>query len=305
MVASWLAALWLGLMAPSSVPEAREGGGEVVVDVLEVLVEADDSGYSSGELRRGDRVSVVDVGRSGWLAIIPPDGSFDWVDASAIQARDDGSGQVLADQASIRSGLAGARMPGPPRSALSRGAIVRLLDRPPLTIGKGPKARSWRAIAPVEGEVRYVRLEGVRLDPRPTSASSSDPGVRPSRVDGGSGPGSDAITRFEEALQRSRAIDSTVEQARRTLTLARTPTERNYDARGMLQASSRKVDGQKVLALIGPEGAPIAYLVVPPGIPASRLLTRKVGVRGEVHFNESLGARLITVRDLDPLDKPR
>ena len=89
------------------------------------------------------------------------------------------------------------------------------------------------------------------------------------------------------------------------MALARTTTERGYDARGMLQASSRKVDGQKVHVLIGPEGTPVAYLAIPPGIPASRLLTRKVGVRGEVHFDESLGARLITVKDLDPLDRPR
>ena len=38
---------------------------------------------------------------------------------------------------------------------------------------------------------------------------------------------------------------------------------------------------------------------------AAKLLARKVGVRGDVHFNEALGARLITVRDLDTLDKPR
>lgn len=306
MVASWLAALWLGLIAPASVPEAREDGGEVVVDVLEVLVEPDDSGYASGELRRGDRVSVVSGGKLGWLAIVPPNGSFDWVDASTIRAEKDGRGVVEADQAPVRSGADGARMPGPPLPSLAKGATVHLLDRPPLKLGTGAKARSWRAIAPLEGEVRYVRLGGVRLDPRATS-KSDDPRVQPVQIDrGGSGvEASEAISKFEQALRRSRAIDSQVDETRRTLSIARTSTERGYDARGMLQASSRKVDGQKVHALIGPEGTPVAYLSIPPGIPASRLLTRKVGVRGEVHFNESLGARLITVRDLDPLDKPR
>jgi hypothetical protein len=306
MVASWLAALWLGLIAPASVPEAREDGGEVVVDVLEVLVEPDDSGYSSGELRRGDRVSVVGRGRPGWLAIAPPEDSFDWVDASSIRAGADGRGRVVADQAAVRTGADGARMPGPPRPALAKGASVRLLDRPALTLGTGSKARSWLAIEPLEGEVRYVRLKGVRLDPVATS-KSDDPRVQPTQIDrGGSGvEAGDAISKFEEALRRSRAIDNKVEETRLKLNLARTSTERGYDARGMLQASSRKVDGQKVHALIGPEGRPIAYLVIPPGVPASRLLTRKVGVRGDVHFNESLGARLITVRDLDPLDKPR
>ena len=232
-----------------------------------------------------------------------PEGSFDWVDASTIRDDGDGRGRIVAARASVRSGADGARMPGPPRSPLVDGATVRLLDRPPLTLGTGARSRSWRAIAPPEGEVRYVRADGVRLDPRATS-KADDPRVRPAQVDPGGVTG-DPVSNFERALRRSRAIDARIDEARARLDLARTGTERNYDARGLLQATSRKVDGQKVHALIGPEGTPIAYLAIPPGIPASRMLTRKVGVRGDVRFNESLGARLITVRDLDPLDKPR
>jgi hypothetical protein len=295
MIASWLVALWLGLIPPPGTP-----GGVVVVDALEVLDEPADSGFSTAELKRGDRVSVVDQTRDGWLAIEPPAGSFDWVDASAIRDHGDGRGEVVAGQTSPRSGADGARMPGRPRPPLSQGATVRLLDRPPLVLGQGAKARSWRAIAPLEGEVRYVRRDDVRLDPSPTSRAD-DPRVRVAQVE----TVDDPVSRFEQALRRSRALDASVEEARRSLAIARTTTERGYDARGLLQASSRKVDGQKVHALIGPEGTPVAYLAIPAGIPASRLLTRKVGVRGEVHFNESLGARLITVRDLDTLDKPR
>ena len=102
MVALWLAALWLGLIAPASVPEAREDGGEVIVDVLEVLVEPDDTSYSSGELRRGDRVSIISRNKPGWLAIAPPEGSFDWIDPSSIRAGEDGRGQVVADRAPVR-----------------------------------------------------------------------------------------------------------------------------------------------------------------------------------------------------------
>ncbi len=80
MVALRLAALWLGLIAPASVP-----GGEVISDALDVLVEPDDSGYASSELKRGDRVTVVPGASPGWLAIAPPPEAFDWVDASAIR----------------------------------------------------------------------------------------------------------------------------------------------------------------------------------------------------------------------------
>jgi hypothetical protein len=302
MVAGWLAAFWLGLIAPASVPEARETGGEVIVDVLEVLDEADLSSYASAELKRGDRVVVLDSSRPGWLTIAPPTGSFHWVDSASILDQKDGTGRVIAAKASIRSGATGARLPGPPRSTLDKGAVVRLLDLPTLTVGAGAKARTWRAIATADGEVRYVKADAIRLDGLPTV----DVQVKPvQQGDPGGGSTQSAIQKFETALERSRRIDHDVDQIKQKLAASRTQTERGYDAKGMLQASSRKVDGQKVHALIGPQGLPIAYLTIPPGIPANRLLARKVGVRGEVHFNESLGNRLITVKDLDPLDKPR
>ena len=53
------------------------------------------------------------------------------------------------------------------------------------------------------------------------------------------------------------------------------------------------------------DGSTEAYLDIPPGIDLKGLMTRRVGVRGTVHYNESLRARLISVRDLEPLDKDR
>jgi hypothetical protein len=301
MVAFWLAALWLGLIAPASVPQTLETGGEVIVDALEVFDEADDSSYSSIELKRGDRVSIEAGGQPGWLAIRPPNGSFHWVDSGSIQDKKDGTGQVLVDKVTVRSGASGARLPGPPRSTLSKGAIVRLLDLPPLTVGEGAKARSWRAIATSDGEVRYVQAKGVKLD----HSKTVDAQVQPSQFDWGGSKAQAAIQKFEDALERSRRIDHEVALAKQKLADSRTLSDRSYDAKGLLQASSRKVDGQKVHALIGPKGVPIAYLAIPPGIAANRLLSHRVGVRGEVHYNESLGNRLITVKDLDPLEKSR
>jgi len=304
MVAWRLAALWLGLIAAASVPEARGAGGEVVAGRLDVLDEPDEAGFASGELRAGDRVSVVAEARRGWLAIAPPRDAFDWIDASAVRSGPDGGGEVVQARAAVRSGCPEARMPGPPRPSLPRGAAVRLLDRPSLATGRGRSARTWLAIAPPTGEVRYVRAEGVRVDSTPAADATppiADEVVRPAQFGGDSDP----TRRFEEALRRSRNRDHEVALARQRLADARTVTERGYDAKGLLQASSRQVEGQRVHALIGPEGVPIAYLSIPLGISTTRLLARKVGVRGEVHYNESLGARLITVRDLDALDRPR
>jgi hypothetical protein len=63
-----------------------------------------------------------------------------------------------------------------------------------------------------------------------------------------------------------------------------------------------KVDGHKVFALIGGEGSTIAYLDIPPGLDPEPFLSRRIGVRGQAHFSEDLGTRLITVRDLESLE---
>jgi hypothetical protein len=63
------------------------------------------------------------------------------------------------------------------------------------------------------------------------------------------------------------------------------------------------VDGQKVYALIGPDGNTQAYLDIPAGLDVAHLVARRVGVRGRMHYDENLRARLIAVRDLDPLDR--
>ena len=74
---------------------------------------------------------------------------------------------------------------------------------------------------------------------------------------------------------------------------------------GLIQASSRKVGGQKVFALIGRDGATQAYLDIPPGIDVKGLRTHRVGVRGAVHYDETLRSRVINVREVEALDAAR
>ena len=65
------------------------------------------------------------------------------------------------------------------------------------------------------------------------------------------------------------------------------------------------VDGHKVFALIGREGKTDAYLDIPPGLDPEPFLASRVGVRGQAHFSEDLGTRLITVRDMENLEQKR
>jgi hypothetical protein len=120
------------------------------------------------------------------------------------------------------------------------------------------------------------------------------------------------VTQHEQAARAARTIESilaashrrddelaTVRQDRDRQVRSRT---RAYDAVGFVQPSARKVDGHRIFALIGREGSTIAYLDIPPGLDPEPFLARRVGVRGQAHYNEDLGTRLITVRDLESIE---
>ncbi len=80
---------------------------------------------------------------------------------------------------------------------------------------------------------------------------------------------------------------------------------RAFRARGYVQASTEMIDGRKLHILIANDGSTIAYLDVPPGLDVDPLLSQRVGVRGQAHFNEELGARLITVTDVEQIGARR
>jgi hypothetical protein len=120
------------------------------------------------------------------------------------------------------------------------------------------------------------------------------------------------LTRHEQAARAARTIeailadshrrDREVAAVRKDLARLERTRARGYDAVGFIQPSARKVDGHKVFALIGGQGSTIAYLDIPPGLDPQPLLARRVGVRGQTHWSEDLGTRLITVRDMESIE---
>jgi len=113
-----------------------------------------------------------------------------------------------------------------------------------------------------------------------------------------------AARAMQDALAASRRLDRELAQQRVGADNARTKERIPYDAVGLLQRSSKQVDGQKVFALIDRQGNTSAYLSIPPGVQPETLLTRRVGVRGRVRFNELLGTYLVQVTQLEPLTVP-
>ncbi|HEV3166724.1 MAG TPA: hypothetical protein VGZ22_22045, partial [Isosphaeraceae bacterium] len=119
-----LAAFLVFLLSLAQEPPEPARTAQVVVEALDVLDEPDALGFVTGQLRRGDQVLVREEAQAGWLAIEPPKGSFGWIDQDAIEEDGGRSARVVAERASIRSGRAGARMPGRPRTTVEQGETV-------------------------------------------------------------------------------------------------------------------------------------------------------------------------------------
>jgi hypothetical protein len=403
---------------------------EVVAPSLQVYDQPKATSYLTDSLRQGDRVKVRDQIAGGWLAIDPPSSGIYWIEEASLDFGSDkvragshfadpaGSSSsasegdalptrawVVASRAPIRAGHPSARLPGPPGGSLPKGTMVRLVDRPPIRVGRGKSGTLWYAIVPPPGVLRYVRAEGTRLvsaprvaashetqpserlasyevsagqDDRPASAaekpkpaierpSSLPQGAPESHVENlppdvaseiasveamhrgiladqpieqwrfdtvraryqailkraGSNPAVEEairvrlarVTRNEQAAQatrtirsilaRSHRLDGEVAEAKRRLAAAGKPRWRAYTAVGLIKPSARLVDGRPLFSLIGTDGSTTAYLDVPAGLDVEALVTRRVGVRGTSHYNEDLGARLITVRDIEAVETRR
>jgi hypothetical protein len=375
--------LVLGLAAPEPAISAADlpAEAEVVVAALDVFDEPAETAIASGRLQKSNRVTVRDAIGPGWLAIDPPPGSFCWVEESALDAADaQNHARVAAPSAVVRSGNPRARMPGTPRSVLARGTVVQLLKYAPLVVGQGTQRRTWRAIEPPRGDVRYIPSAGVRITTRRQTPQETQPPLAPaptaeiqaayappqaqaerpvapdiadaiariesihqaalrtpveqwrleevrqhyetllkSVTDSAAGSAirarldelarQDAVARdarqIETLLSRSRRRDATVALGKRRLADVQKPQARAYDIEGLIQASSRKVEGRRMFALIGRDGATQAYLDIPPGIDVRGFMTHRVGVRGAVNYNAALRARVISVREIEALDAER
>jgi len=132
----------------------------------------------------------------------------------------------------------------------------------------------------VEGAVR-ARLDRVDRDERSAKAAQT----------------------IESILAASHRRDREVAAEERRVAAAARAHARAFNARGFVQESSAMIEGRKLYILIANDGSTIAYLDIPPGLDIGPLLTRRVGVRGEPHFNEDLGARLISVRDVEQVGR--
>ncbi|MHB1557639.1 MAG: SH3 domain-containing protein [Isosphaeraceae bacterium] len=114
-----------------------------------------------------------------------------------------------------------------------------------------------------------------------------------------------AAREFQAVLARSRQRDAQVALLDRRLAELDRKRTVSYAAVGTVQPSVRMLNGHQLHVLVGKQGQTIAYLDMPPGLDVEALGTKRVGVRGTIHYRQDLGTRLITVRDVETVGTRR
>src|SRR5262245_53130587 len=121
--------------------------------------------FPTARLRYGESVLVIGESQTapGWLVIVPPPGSFSWIEARFVKPVvgyeligivDTGDPKTLAP---IMPGSLN-KEPSGVITRVATGTQLLLLDRPTSSSG----GASWYPIVPVANEVRFVPSDAVR-----------------------------------------------------------------------------------------------------------------------------------------------
>jgi hypothetical protein len=181
---SWSRGISVGLLAFAwaSVTGAEKPAftATVIADGAEVRAGASNSPsmYPTNRLRKGDPVEVVRELGDGWIAVVPPPGSFSWINTKYVR-------QIVTTQPMWRVEAAPdsrvplllgsslkAEKPTVEGARVSRGMILRAI---------GPVRRDgdelWLPVVPPPGELRYMRANAVSRSGAAIAATSPGPGA--------------------------------------------------------------------------------------------------------------------------------
>ena len=119
--------------------------------------------YATSRLVAGDEIEVYERKAGGWLAIRPPESSFNWVEANKLRMTNDPDvAKVVGNSvvAWVGSEL-GTISEHKWQVRLEPGESVQLMARRSLSIFKGDESRDFYQISPPSGDFRWVNERDV------------------------------------------------------------------------------------------------------------------------------------------------
>jgi len=280
-------------------------------------------GPPCGSLSNGTMVNLVDrppikAGRgktsTSWYAIMPPAGVVQYVRADGTRpatSQRNAAAERLAAYEPTQDGPATAEKRHPPEAQPGARAKNSSENLPSDLASEIANVEAIHRAILSDQPIDQWRFETVRAR---YQAILKRAGANPSVEEAIRGRLA-RVTQHEQAAEAARTIqtilarshrrDSQLAAAERRRSRPGRERPRAFSAEGLVKPSARMVEGRRLYSLIGTDGLMVAYLDVPPGLDIEPLLTRRVGVRGVSHYNEDLGARLITVRDVEPIETRR
>jgi hypothetical protein len=182
--------------------------------------------YPTSKVSRGFVVKVVKAysPAPGWLAILPPRGSFSWIDARFISQMDGHSGQVIAEDVPVLIGSSLTKdAPSVRLIKLRRGTQVVILGPPLVASDKS----QWLPIEPHITEVRYIPADVVQnANPDQTVVAKppAAPALQPVPGAAHPAPGGDSQNPLWIQAQRAEAAGQGTEAAKLYQQLLAQPT---------------------------------------------------------------------------------
>ena len=263
-----------------------------------------------GHLSQGTVVRLLDrqpltIGgqrsRTVWCAILPPPDVVFYVRSDGtrpIEAPQKKSAEPQAVYLAARYATSVAENPPLEGVSAAVAAEIKTVDATHHSIRTNQSIAQWRLDA-VRSSYQAI-LKRAGNDPHVEEAVR----VRLAQVTRDEQAALAAKT-IEDILGQSHRRDQEVATQKRRVAAAGRSHARTFSAVGYMQASIEKIEGRKLYVLIGKDGSTLAYLDIPPGLDIDRMVAHRVGVRGDPHYNEELGSRLITVRDLETMESRR
>jgi hypothetical protein len=276
--------------------------------------------------RRPLVVRGADGARQVWLAVRPPAGEVRYVHAEGLADWDpSGMPEEEGGAAPPKGGgdpfrfLDDASNAGRARRSLASQRVGTIdpgfatVGPPASRIGLSPAfADALDRAEAAHRAVLVLPLEAWRLDGvaesyqalRATAATPEERAIVQSRLDQVARQQAvgAAARRIAALADRSRRRDGELAAIHEGLGRLALEAEGPFDVVGLLHRSSILLGGRRSFAVIDADGGIAAYLEVPPGLDAERLVARQVGVRGDVRFDETLRERVVWVRTLEALD---
>jgi uncharacterized protein YgiM (DUF1202 family) len=124
----------------------------VTTDDVQVRSGPGEDYYPTAQLQAGDRVEVYRHDPGGWYAVRPPQGSFSWVPAEAVEVFENGQARIVGARVVARVGSELSDTRDVIQVRLEPGEEIQIIE----AMRSRKTGQTWYRIAPPAGEFRWV-----------------------------------------------------------------------------------------------------------------------------------------------------